>query len=225
MKIKNYSLKQLAENYPAINLQESKKMLGGFSKEGDNASLTYEEMIAIYGNPSYFPDNAYPDFEDFLESLADGSGSSIGYSEFKNEIDHQIMYGCSDSTDYYAALRSFYSDRLFNIPWNEISDQAAMLGYSVDTEPAQSSTDGGGGNLNQLWINGIVHSVARALRIEESNECLSQLRDWAEAVINAENTRLENLAYVVQNDGYTCIVAIRNYTNQEVYEYEVEQND
>lgn len=160
MKIKSYSLEQLAKNYKVVSSTQSKSLVGGMSLDGEDAYLSYEEMIALYGNPSYFPSDSYPDIDEFLNYFEDYSGtsSSVNWGTVMSDIDYQIAYGVSDENNYYQALMSFYSDKQFKVSWDYVSEYSTLFGFSTDDEP----------NVNQVWLEQIVNEAAGQSGLEKT---------------------------------------------------------
>lgn len=220
MKIKPYSLEQLGKNYPVVNSHEGKQMQGGFSydAEAGTATFTYEEMITLYGCPTYFPDSAIPDFNGFLNEYSDFS-NCLGWSEIMNGIDHQIVYGFSSTDNYYAAFRAYYSDKQFTMAWDSVSEQAAMFGFY------SSSSEGGEGNSNgnsqSAWVNAIVSNMMNETGLPSHCEQISALADWAGDLIDDANVGVNDLPFTIERHGQSYIVYVRNCQTGELSEYEI----
>lgn len=221
MKIKPYSLEQLEKNYPIVNSHDGKQMQGGFSydAEAGTATFTYEEMISLYGCPTYFPDNAYPDFEEFLETYSENSGI-IGWSDIRNEINHQIAYGFSATENYYDALRAYYSDKQFTLAWDDVSQQAEILGFY------SSAPDGGNPNTSSSssqsnWVNAIISNIVSQTGLPNNNSQISALADWAGQLFSNANVIADDLLFYIERNGNKYTVKVRNYQTGELSEYEI----
>ncbi|MBR0433454.1 MAG: hypothetical protein IJK15_07165 [Bacteroidaceae bacterium] len=211
MKIKSYSLEQLAKNYKVVSSTQSKSLVGGMSLDGEDAYLSYEEMIALYGNPSYFPSDSYPDIDEFLNYFEDYSGtsSSVNWGTVMSDIDYQIAYGVSDENNYYQALMSFYSDKQFKVSWDYVSEYSTLFGFSTDDEP----------NVNQVWLEQIVNEAAGQSGLEKNSIEMTNFFNWARSTMLSQHVGLMYIAYHFEEVEGGIKVIIRNTSNQQGAEY------